>query len=410
MAAACVCVHLVVCILDFYRVGPLGTAIVRGTANVVVVAQTLLLVVMISYVLHGMFVSYLNPVGLVVQRYVLSALLCVTAGVNIAIHNTRKNVIAAALSWLTLPCWESASPPLFPWLYITAVVGWLIVGIHYLRRYANELRTSVSLSSIKQSIDALPSGISFCTSFGKIVLINQQMQNLVQAITGKQYRNSVHMAQALERGALRPGVNRSRFEGNLLYQFPDGSAWMFTENNVVEVPLSLLDRADRSLLRNVKRLISPLMRASSRQHDPPCQYVQVSAVDVSERWRVAAQVQAQGAVLEEQGAALKTTLANLEDIVRAEAVLRMRTRVHNVLGQRLTLLLHALRESKQPDLTVLQDFAQGLPRSLEIEDDDYTLADKFTSLQAMLSMIGVTLVIGGDWPRTQVTRQFCSLW
>lgn len=45
-----------------------------------------------------------------------------------------------------------------------------------------------------------------------------------------------------------------------------------------------------------------------------------------------------------------------------EELLRGKGRVHDVLGQRISLLLRALRENKQPDEALLSAFAEGLPR------------------------------------------------
>src|SRR5699024_5897556 len=84
--------------------------------------------------------------------------------------------------------------------------------------------------------------------------------------------------------------------------------------------------------------------------------------DVTEHWDAETFLARQNQALEQRGQELRSTIAHLQAICEAEEIARSKARVHDLLGQRISLLLRALRDDRQMDESLLLDFARSLPR------------------------------------------------
>lgn len=92
-----------------------------------------------------------------------------------------------------------------------------------------------------------------------------------------------------------------------------------------------------------------------------------------------------------------------------EELLRGKGRVHDVLGQRISLLLRALRENRQPDETLLSAFAGGLPRNFW-EDEAPSPDRRLELLTNMFRDMGVKVLIHGTLPQQEeVALEFADI-
>ena len=80
----------------------------------------------------------------------------------------------------------------------------------------------------------------------------------------------------------------------------------------------------------------------SRMGGHACRWV--AAVDVTERERVVAELAQATRALEEAGVELRASLADVDEVARNEALAAMRSRVHDVVGQRLSILHRYLED------------------------------------------------------------------
>ena len=219
---------------------------------------------------------------------------------------------------------------------------WILRDIRQIVLCGKELRTSISAISIKEGMDALPAGLLFFAQDGRVMLINRRMQELLREIgeshVFSQTGNRVHEA--------------------------GGRMWMFARS---------------------KMLIGKKW------------YTQLTAADVTEQWSLTEELRAKKVQLEQRGLELSAALNELDAVCRAEEALWLRTRVHDVLGQRVTLLLRALREQTPPD-TQLSAFANDLPQLLRENRDTEAAARRLQRLQELMREIGVTLSVRGELP------------
>ena len=94
------------------------------------------------------------------------------------------------------------------------------------------------------------------------------------------------------------------------------------------------------------------------------------------------------------------TIEHLRTICEAEEIARSKDRVHDLLGQRISLLLRALRESQKPDETLLLDFANSLPTALR-EDRKPSPVRRLEMLQETFRGMEVDVEIQGALPEDE---------
>ena len=367
LCAVCVLVQASAFALGLFRYDTIKSQIAGNATEALVLAQTLLLAMLITRVTVNTSSGYAAATGFIASRYIVFSILAAASLVEMVLKCGDMPIPTVLAAFITLPVCESALRGRFPLIYMAAVLFWLIRAALLIQARRRTLRESGSALSVKEGIDALQTGILFCMEDGGIVLVNHKMQNLVQCITGKRFRNATTLRSTLKQEAYNPTSRCEASDSGLLFTLPDETTWLFSENSIA---------------------------MGGRD------YIQISASDVTEQWRLTATLQANRTLLEQQSDSLKHSFANLKTVCHMRGTMQVRMRVHDVLGQRITVLLHALREHQQPDVTLLNTFAEDLPQSLK-QSAAQSVVDSLASLQDMMAGIGVALDVQGSLPENE---------
>ena len=260
------------------------------------------------------------------------------------------------------------------WVFLAALLLLLGRGVAVsLRRY-KEITTGISALSVKNAIDSLHTGVLFGEPDGFILLSNAKMQWLMTRLTGRVQRSGRDFYCMLSSGTLLPGCVKTEFEGQIVCLLEDGAAWMFT----------------RTPLRIGKK-----------------SYSQLTAVDVTERWELTARLQQQNEQLRRLGEDLKQTIARLHILSRERETQRAKMRAHDILGQRLTLLLRTVQgvqAGQSLDYELLRSLSRGLMdelRSVRLPSPQDTL----DSLRQAFASIGVEILLEGALPEDASVAQ-----
>ena len=271
-------------------------------------------------------------------------------------------VVAAAL---TLPAAESLLPRAFPILYMAALLFWLLCGVYLCLTRLREIGGGISGLSVKEAVDALPTGILFCEEDGYIQLINRRMLALMVALTGAVQRNGIRFYLQLLTGDLGLKVGKSEWEGKVVYRLPDGTVWMFN-GTILQI-------------RNKR-------------------YHQITAADVTAQWDATALLREQHSELDRKGGDLTEAIANLTSVYRAEEALRARSGIHDTLGQRIAILIHSLRGSDKADMALLRAFVREMSANLMDLAPERPAQESIEELKRLLAGFGVTIVLHGEFP------------
>ena len=228
-----------------------------------------------------------------------------------------------------------------------------------------DIKNELSRDSVKLALDELHSGLLFCEPDGNILLVNGRMQRLMQVLCGEVYRDGKKFYERLLSGDVSDSCSSNVIDGKTVFILPDGKVWFFTRCDIY--------------IKNRR-------------------YVQLSAADVTEQWMLTNELNAQRAMLQSRGLELKEMISEVRFLCREEEMLRIRSRFHDILGQRLALLFRSLREGEEPDEELIRRFAYNLPEELSGREAVTTAVDRLETLCRLMQEIGVTLIIDGNLP------------
>lgn len=332
-----------------------------------ILAALFLFAALLAQVQYGLFCGFLAPSAYGFARqlvFLLVAVLGTTAAVGTELIWPFFSVGGAAV---LLPLTEGVTGPAYPFFFLGGVLFFLIRSVHIclLRRW--ELHTQISFVSVKEAIDTLHTGLLFFRPKGDILLCNRRMDMLAQQMTGQSLQNGRAFAALLASGPLRGGCVREVLGGQQVFRLPDATVWSISAYDI------------------------PMGRRT---------LILLTADDVTERWNAVTLLARQNEALEKRGQELRHTIEHLRSICEAEEIARSKGRVHDLLGQRISLLLRALRDGQQPDETLLMDFVRGLPSALR-EDRTPSPAHRLEMLQETFQGMGVAVVICGALPEAE---------
>ncbi len=271
-------------------------------------------------------------------------------------ENALEFFILAAALCLSLLSGEG------PYLIISEA-ALLARAVFVCAKRARELKTGISALSIKAAVDALPAGVLFCEKNGFVLLCNERMRGLMTVLTGRVHRNGNDFYDLLQSGDVLPGCVKSELERQIVYLLPDNSAWMFTKTEL-----------------QIKRRT----------------YIQLTAADITERWRLTGQLRERESRLSQRREELSAAIANINTLSRERETQRAKLRTHDILGERLTLLLRAIRTEQAPDYELLHTLTGGL--SGVIKAAGASARDELDSLVNTFGALGVAVEISGELP------------
>jgi signal transduction histidine kinase len=283
---------------------------------------------------------------------------------------------SASASALVLPPAEAAAGRFYPVLFCAAVAFWLAHSTMAALKGHRELRSGISASSVKEAMDRLHTGLLFCEENGWIVLCNLQMKRLMAELGAKPTDGGREFYSLLREGRCAPGCRRMG-NGGTVYRLRDGTVWLFSSHRI--------------------------QRGRRR-------YAQLTAADVTESWHLGEVLMRENAVLAKNGEELKTRLADLRRICREEETDRVRSQVHDYLGQRITILLRALRAGEEPDSELLAAFSRGLPADLRELESPSSAQEELDVLRDTMAAIGVDVEFEGKLPgELRLARVFADV-
>lgn len=371
-SACCVIIQTVSLVFNLGRHRVQYVQRVENLFEAAILLQTLFMSLLMAQVQSSIQDDLIIPSGYHTGRLIVFALvlsLAVAASYGRRLWWPMLSVLFAAL---TLPIVEQLAGPYSPLLYAIALCYFLLRSIHICVLRWREQKSSISALSIKEAIDALSTGILFCGQDGHIVLINRRMQELMTLLTGASSRNGKEFFARLTKRQLRSGYEADELDGRMVIRVPDGAVWMFTD--------TILPIAGKD-------------------------YHQITAADVSEEWMATLQLRRQTTELDRRSAELKQTIANLQAIYREEEALRAKSRIHDILGQRIALLIRSLRENDRPDETLLNAFSEDLPLNLMELASDTEPRREIEAMTEMFAGIGVKVQVQGALPESRALSE-----
>jgi signal transduction histidine kinase len=323
----------------------------------------LLFLIVVSSLMHGRMLNaitlgFMVPGGY--ERLRIAAVIAVsfTAFISALTAKKPRALLTAAFSVIILPYTEQRLGALFPYFFIAMLVFWLFRAVHLCALRYRGVKANVSALSIKNAVDSLRTGVLFGEPDGAVLLCNERMQKLMRVIAGGNYlRNHTHFYGSLPE--------------DKLWKLIDGSVWMFVRTDI-----------------DIKRR----------------KYVQITASDITEPWKLTEELKLRDARLKERGKELREMIENLNVISHERERHRAKARAHDILGERLTLMLRAVRGEGPADCKLLRGLSRGLLNELKAGAVAVP-QDELLSLVQTYASIGVNVWVSGELPETDETSR-----
>ena len=318
-------------------------------------------------------VSYESNIGFLIFnnytfiRYFIWITLMITGTMTAIQEKKLFPFIIPSVTAFSLPFIQNIFSSVFPVCIIIVLTSLFIyISFSCFYKYQKQ-KNMLSILSIKEAIDTMNFGILFCEKDapldGRILLENLKIQELMYIMTHQFYYNGKTFYHDLCSGNISSSCKRIIFKDKIVYQLPDKTIWCFELHSI-----------------------------TSNSNN----WVLLIASDITEIWNTAQNVYEQNKGLEERNTELKNMLKNLNSICKTEEILRSKVRVHDILGQRISILLRTLQEHKKIDNEMIHSLENDLSDDFKNFTDtkNYSL----TTLKKILKQINVTLSVSGELP------------
>ena len=372
MFALCVLSQTLTTVLSFHRFPRSRARIFETLLELFILGN-----VFVCSLLHGetreaYLIGILAPTGYGDARIVMFSVIVILAAVVFALTGKPWPLLAILAAGLTLPIMERLTGNTFAYIYIASMLFWLArsIPVSFLR--FREIRTGISVLSVKHLIDSLRTGVMFCEKDGFVLLSNTRMQRLMTEITGQVSRNGKKFFEMLSPDKIDPRCRITQFESQNVIILPDSSAWMFT---MTELPMGRKT------------------------------YLQLTATDISERWKLTAELQDQNSELTRRQEELKRTIADLHTISRERQTQIAKMRSHDVLSERIALLRQAVLNEQTPDYSLLRSISEGLKVTLKPDGSALPPQNELDIMKQTFASIGVEIQFDGNLPEETAIGQ-----
>ncbi len=168
---------------------------------------------------------------------------------------------------------------------------------------SNRQKKELSTVSIQEGLDNLPTGILFCGGDGYIYLVNRKMQSLMLRFLGSEQKNGTHLWEKL--------LNKEL---------------IFADCQPIES--DILVRTEHEAWRFARREF----RVKNTD------FVEITAIDATESFAVLRKLEHERDELAKEEIETAKLVETMEQVQKEREYLRIRSQVHDILGQQLTAM------------------------------------------------------------------------
>ena len=318
-----------------------------------------------------LFLNGLPPYDWMAQERTLAGAAAICAGLFSMRRTPRRGGLLAAAGILSLPLFDIFLPisALFVLGLLTGRVLLLVRHVHARRPY------EVTVASIREGLDLLPDGLLFARADHTAVLVNITMLHFMERLFGRQYRNAEVFWQELMAFDVPATAEKELREDAALFRFAAGDVWLVQR---VRLPEDL-------------------------------DGWQLTASCVTELDNVTRELEAKNKALGATISAQKELLTRLEETERHRTLQDITSRVHDVLGQRISMLQQLLASPAPKDaldtIVRIDSLLEAVPLTQEAHP-----ATLLADMTDTYTRLGIRLIRTGELPRNlRRARAFAAI-
>lgn len=257
---------------------------------------------------------------------------------------------------MLLPFWKYANETLSAVFIVIGVVYLFAKSLTILLNSLTKLKSNINYYSLKEALDGLKTAVMFESEFN-VVYENLAMKTLLEKLNIKQNQSSFEIWQSLK--------SRENFK-------------IIDEQNI----LVFLD----------KKVYSFSMIKQSK--------TQIYAFDITKEYLTTTEIENKQNELKTKQTEILQMIENLDEIERQREVLSLKSKLHDIIGQRLFILHHILDviDEKTFDLNSVKSLLKTMLD--EIDNEDISEAQNLqNSIVTAFEMIGFNIEISGEIPK-----------
>lgn len=257
---------------------------------------------------------------------------------------------------MLLPFWKYANETLSVVFIVIGVVYLFAKSLTILLNSLTKLKSNINYYSLKEALDGLKTAVMFESEFN-VVYENLAMKILLEKLNIKQNQSSLEIWQSLK--------SRENFK-------------IIDEQNI----LVFLD----------KKVYSFSIIKQSK--------TQIYAFDITKEYSTTIEIENKQKELKTKQTDILQMIENLDEIEKQKEVLTLKSKLHDIIGQRLFILHHILDviDEKTFDLNSVKSLLKTMLEEIDNEDifEAQNLQD---SIVTAFEMIGFNIEISGEIPK-----------
>lgn len=257
---------------------------------------------------------------------------------------------------MLLPFWKYANETLSVVFIVISIVYLFSKSLTSLLNSLIKLKSNINYYSLKEALDELKTAVMFESKFN-VVYENLAMKNLLEKLKIKQNQSSFEIWQSL----------KSRENSKII-----------DEQNI----LVFLD----------KKVYSFSIIKQSK--------TQIYAFDITKEYLTTTEIENKQTELKAKQIEILQMIENLDEIERQREVLSLKSKLHDIIGQRLFILHHILDviDEKTFDLNSVKSLLKTMLD--EIDNEDMSEAQNLQNfIVTAFEMIGFNIEISGEMPK-----------
>lgn len=228
---------------------------------------------------------------------------------------------------------------------------------------------TITRLSIREAADKLTTGIMFAETSGRIILMNKTMSGISGIICGHEIRHANDFWKTVCSGNVPDMKEREDTASGILLRFNDGTVWELARTTI-----------------NIRRHA----------------YYQIVADDRTVADRVMKKMSETNEKLKEQADSVKGVIDNIETIKREKEIHDIKSRVHDVMGERISILQKFIDNG----LDEKNNCREILPMFTELMTSiraDVTTPPEILmrNLKDSFRYIGMELSVNGEMPQNE---------
>lgn len=257
---------------------------------------------------------------------------------------------------ILLPFWKYANNTLSIAMIIIAVVYLFIKSIVILYNSLYKLKNNINYYSLKEALDGSKNGLLFEDKYN-VVYENLTMRNLLEKLKINRKLNAKEIWEKLKSQKTATTID----EQEIL---------IFTEANIYSF----------SMIKNGK--------------------LQIVAFDITQEYLTTLEIQKTQKELQLRQNEIMQMIDNIEEIEKQKEVLALKSKLHDILGQRLFILHHILNsiDGQNFDLKHIKQLLSSMLVEMENEEINGEKSMQ-NSIVSAFEMVGFKIVFDGELPK-----------